>query len=134
MIFFFSSRRRHTRCALVTGVQTCALPISIIDPFKRDHPRYAELEQDIAFFLQSGKIPTSLSPSDRLAAAYDMAERINPPSHAEHRAADIDGLEPDRRADTAFRGSKSIKSAPGSVSEDTEVTDKGAESDRKSVV
>src|SRR3546814_74000 len=28
MIFFFSSRRRHTGCALVTGVQTCALPIS----------------------------------------------------------------------------------------------------------
>src|SRR3546814_10908465 len=27
-MFFFSSRRRHTRCALVTGVQTCALPIS----------------------------------------------------------------------------------------------------------
>src|SRR3546814_8915149 len=30
-IFFFSSRRRHTRCALVTGVQTCALPISMAD-------------------------------------------------------------------------------------------------------
>src|SRR3546814_6969201 len=29
---FFSSRRRHTRCALVTGVQTCALPIWEIDP------------------------------------------------------------------------------------------------------
>src|SRR3546814_10763685 len=28
-IFFFSSRRRHTRCALVTGVQTCALPICL---------------------------------------------------------------------------------------------------------
>src|SRR3546814_5857461 len=28
VFFFFSSRRRHTRCALVTGVQTCALPIS----------------------------------------------------------------------------------------------------------
>src|SRR3546814_8848187 len=26
-LFFFSSRSRHTRCALVTGVQTCALPI-----------------------------------------------------------------------------------------------------------
>src|SRR3546814_15868650 len=26
-VFFFSSRRRHTMCALVTGVQTCALPI-----------------------------------------------------------------------------------------------------------
>src|SRR3546814_4368497 len=29
-VFFFSSRRRHTRCALVTGVQTCALPICSI--------------------------------------------------------------------------------------------------------
>src|SRR3546814_7316368 len=29
LFFFFSSRRRHTRCALVTGVQTCALPILI---------------------------------------------------------------------------------------------------------
>src|SRR3546814_3932084 len=28
-IFYFSSRRRHTRCALVTGVQTCALPIFV---------------------------------------------------------------------------------------------------------
>src|SRR3546814_7200758 len=27
LYFVFSSRRRHTRCALVTGVQTCALPI-----------------------------------------------------------------------------------------------------------
>src|SRR3546814_17249271 len=29
MMFFFSSRRRHTRCALVNGVQTCALPIFV---------------------------------------------------------------------------------------------------------
>src|SRR3546814_11036902 len=29
MFIFFSSRRRHTRCSLVTGVQTCALPISL---------------------------------------------------------------------------------------------------------
>src|SRR3546814_7340347 len=32
LIFFLSSRRRHTRCALVTGVQTCALPI-FMNPF-----------------------------------------------------------------------------------------------------
>src|SRR3546814_9992436 len=32
-LFFLSSRRRHTRCALVTGVQTCALPI-----FRHDAP------------------------------------------------------------------------------------------------
>src|SRR3546814_9182170 len=31
LFFFFSSRRRHTRCAFVTGVQTCALPFSIAD-------------------------------------------------------------------------------------------------------
>src|SRR3546814_2587078 len=30
--FFFSSRRRHTSCALVTGVQTCALPICALAP------------------------------------------------------------------------------------------------------
>src|SRR3546814_20932376 len=34
IVFFFSSRRRHTRCALVTGVQTCALPI--LQPRQRD--------------------------------------------------------------------------------------------------
>src|SRR3546814_8681011 len=35
--FFFSSRRRHTRCALVTGVQTCALPIFLLAPL---YPQY----------------------------------------------------------------------------------------------
>src|SRR3546814_1638314 len=30
LLCFFSSRRRHTRCALVTGVQTCALPILML--------------------------------------------------------------------------------------------------------
>src|SRR3546814_4249979 len=41
---FFSSRRRHTRCALVTGVQTCALPISVAlqsfdERLAHSHPR-----------------------------------------------------------------------------------------------
>src|SRR3546814_1064704 len=39
---FFSSRRRHTRCALVTGVQTCALPIFLmyfqLKPFQVEIP------------------------------------------------------------------------------------------------
>src|SRR3546814_15972891 len=38
-MFFFSSRRRHTRCALVTGVQTCALPIYSL----RLQERFSEL-------------------------------------------------------------------------------------------
>src|SRR3546814_7737273 len=45
-MFFFSSRRRHTRCALVTGVQTCALPILRI---AQEH------------FLQHGYSATSMS-------------------------------------------------------------------------
>src|SRR3546814_14505664 len=47
-IFFLSSRRRHTRCALVTGVQTCALPIyfrvsssSAVSPRDRTSARIA---------------------------------------------------------------------------------------------
>src|SRR3546814_459192 len=42
----FSSRRRHTRCALVTGVQTCALPIYIATP-DQAHP---------GFFIQQGEV------------------------------------------------------------------------------
>src|SRR3546814_1017190 len=45
VIFFFSSRRRHTRCALVTGVQTCALPIcmgSIMWFTNMDNPKRHE--------------------------------------------------------------------------------------------
>src|SRR3546814_3255718 len=36
--FFFSSRRRHTRCALVTGVQTCALPIYALGNIRQGDP------------------------------------------------------------------------------------------------
>src|SRR3546814_7468980 len=48
--FFCSSRRRHTRCALVTGVQTCALPISasVSDPARRGAPsRLAETLREL---------------------------------------------------------------------------------------
>src|SRR3546814_955420 len=38
MVFFFSSRRRHTRCALVTGVQTSALPICCASSFAQLAP------------------------------------------------------------------------------------------------
>src|SRR3546814_10809854 len=44
-VLFFSSRRRHTRCALVTGVQTCALPIS--RPPSPDHPHMGQDESGL---------------------------------------------------------------------------------------
>src|SRR3546814_20870372 len=52
-MFFFSSRRRHTRCALVTGVQTCALPISENVHAVRENQDGALLEGEVreAIFL-----------------------------------------------------------------------------------
>src|SRR3546814_5830077 len=64
-MYLFSSRRRHTRCALVTGVQTCALPIcwSLI----RGH-RYQVLEEDFFRYV--------LRPhDDALRSAYGMDSR-----------------------------------------------------------
>src|SRR3546814_17393770 len=42
VFFFFSSRRRHTSCALVTGVQTCALPIYVARGFLGDRALQVE--------------------------------------------------------------------------------------------
>src|SRR3546814_18349280 len=43
--FLFSSRRRHTRCALVTGVQTCALPIYVSIPIFNGFYTRSKVEQ-----------------------------------------------------------------------------------------
>src|SRR3546814_5653058 len=48
-MFFFSSRRRHTSCALVTGVQTCALPICGIQPTQTIHRRITQTSRDPVF-------------------------------------------------------------------------------------
>src|SRR3546814_5135347 len=56
LLFFFSSRRRHTRCALVTGVQTCALPIyqkMSLEDCRAIHERTADwLVKDFGAFEQ----------------------------------------------------------------------------------
>src|SRR3546814_2662007 len=53
--FFVSSRRRHTRCALVTGVQTCALPI-----FHAASPRFKQRMVTV----NCGAIPANLVESE----------------------------------------------------------------------
>lgn len=108
---------------------------SVIEPFKASHPRYSELEDDIAFFLTSGRISPNLSVQDRLEAAYDMAVRLNPSSTSPRNQADQES--PDRvsrRADDDFGGNKSIKSSPGSVTETVEDEAGGGESIRDSIM
>src|SRR3546814_8785101 len=57
LLFFFSSRRRHTRCALVTGVQTCALPISV--------PFAASAADGISYnYVQGGYVATNTDRSE----------------------------------------------------------------------
>src|SRR3546814_8524790 len=63
--FFFSSRRRHTRCALVTGVQTCALPISALSGVGRHRNHAPTLDTDCG---QSTPVTHTLAQS-RLACA-----------------------------------------------------------------
>src|SRR3546814_9554955 len=74
-VFFFSSRRRHTRCALVTGVQTCALPIY------RSADRLARVAHLMMLFVVG------------LQAAQDLHRVLD------GRHVDVDLLEaPDQRA------------------------------------
>src|SRR3546814_4722655 len=59
MFFYFSSRRRHTRCSLVTGVQTCGLPIfpfpePVSDVELRGKPeKFAEHYNQASLFYES---------------------------------------------------------------------------------
>lgn len=92
---------------------------TIIAPFKAAHPRYDELQEPIAHFLQSGMIPASLSAPERLEAAYVMAERLYPPS-SQPAETEAPAPNPQDRAADSLSGSKSIKSAPGAVSDDME--------------
>lgn len=85
----------------------------VIEKFQAEHPRYSELEDDIVFFLESGRIPTNLSHYDRLSQAYDMAVRINPTSQVMSEGLDT-GDDVDSRAGSDFGGNKSVKGAPAS--------------------
>src|SRR3546814_10563102 len=76
LFFFFSSRRRHTSCALVTGVQTCALPISRV--VVGDGPARADLaarHPDAVFLGQLG--------GEALASAYAGADVFVFPSRTD---------------------------------------------------
>src|SRR3546814_6722480 len=73
LLFFFSSRRRHTRCALVTGVQTCALPIC---------PSVAFAEA-----LQGASSPSDTPPAE--VAGSESTEIVVTAQKREERVQDV---------------------------------------------
>src|SRR3546814_8206242 len=89
-VFFFSSRRRHTRCALVTGVQTCALPI---------YPDFAESRYPLSRAnprrRHSRLWRREIVPPDRI---YPIGERRSPSRHRRGRGerSGAGGAEPRR--------------------------------------
>src|SRR3546814_3870222 len=82
VVCFFSSRRRHTICALVTGVQTCALPISCLSckGCKSDCPTHTDMASYKAEFLshyyQTHRRPRQALTMGRIGDWAPLAERI----------------------------------------------------------
>src|SRR3546814_7412076 len=77
-VFFFSSRRRHTRCARVTGVQTCALPIyNTAAGVQVRGVRGADLmhEKALANGLRAGTLK-GFDDSEGVAVGYRLASRL----------------------------------------------------------
>src|SRR3546814_7600062 len=79
-IFFYSSRRRHTRCALVTGVQTCALPIFVfiedlrIDAVIGIYDWERRVRQTLSFDIEMAFDNTVPAASDDIALTLNRSE------------------------------------------------------------
>src|SRR3546814_2309754 len=70
MLFVFSSRRRHTRCALVTGVQTCALPITAADRLDRDADCTRTGGLDVGIERKIDRAARAVRPATEAKAVY----------------------------------------------------------------
>src|SRR3546814_10333552 len=71
--FFFSSRRRHTRCSLVTGVQTCALPIYLYWLQCSLSMDCVDLARSVQYLAKRGHCGIS---GERVVS-YELSTRIN---------------------------------------------------------
>src|SRR3546814_15627539 len=81
--FVFSSRRRHTRCALVTGVQTCARPISTASRFTHERAlgrlRVEEAADQRDHFVGARN-------EEQMSAFYDFEPRVRDEAVQEARS------------------------------------------------
>src|SRR3546814_967225 len=106
VFFFFSSRRRHTRCALVTGVQTCALPIL--------HEVKVALHPEVAVTI---KINVARSPEE----AEMQAEGVDVMAQMFEEAHDVAGFTEDYQASQDAAATLGEEAAPAPAAEATEV-------------
>src|SRR3546814_15024643 len=109
--YYFSSRRRHTRCALVTGVQTCALPICFEQQRRRqhgerrsrilDHPAAAPIHGAAkALLVQRGDGDADEGEEgEPIAPERSLAETELVPQHQRHAAEAEQQAEPLPRRD-----------------------------------
>src|SRR3546814_10913189 len=74
-VVVFSSRRRHTKCALVTGVQTCALPILQRTLMTDSLPLEGEYSADIADGAPVDGVEDRLMPGNDMAAAASGSQQ-----------------------------------------------------------
>src|SRR3546814_9201863 len=82
--FFVSSRRRHTRCALVTGVQTCALPIYPLSPDYEHANPHGRWREKLSRLLEQYTTQMGVSPEIvQLSEFYREPNQVRLLSEAE---------------------------------------------------
>src|SRR3546814_9329602 len=99
-MFLFSSRRRHTRCALVTGVQTCALPIcmAMADPALMqagsDWPAYGGTYSARRYSPLAQITPANVGKLERawLIHTGDMPSKAAPGTRSEEHTSELQSL------------------------------------------
>jgi len=88
---------------------------TLFNEVRAEHPRFDELRADIAFFWNSDKLSSITDERQRLFAATDMAERINPSGNVQQNTGRLKPAQTDDRPLNPA-GAKSIKGAPNGTS------------------
>src|SRR3546814_8216822 len=121
--FFFSSRRRHTRCALVTGVQTCALPICQSAHIAQGVDASGNKDegagdQGIMFGYACNEAP------DLMPATLYYSHKILEQMAADRHSKAADFLEPDAKSQVtlAFENGRPVRATALVVSTDRKST------------